>query len=127
MAPSARTSAPRARPDRPGDTIVEALVALLLLSVGALALVGLTTTLARDERRAALRRHAASAAEARLLTWSASPCVEGAGGATAGGLVERWATRRGADSLLVLVDSVRAEHEPGAVHASVVAARGCTP
>lgn len=124
------TSTARPRHDRRsrrGDTIVEALVALLLLSVGALALVGLTVTLARDERRAALRRHAASVADARLMAWRSTACAEGGGTSSGGGLEERWDARRDADSMLVLVDSVRAEHEPGAVHASVVAQRACDP
>ncbi len=112
---------------RRGDTIVEALVALLLLSVGALALVGLTVTISRDERRAALRRHASERLEARMVEWSSAPCVDDAGGTTAGGLAEGWSFRVGADSVLVLRDTVRAEHEPAAVEASLVAARGCEP
>lgn len=127
MAPSARTGRRPSGRTRRGDTIVEALVALLLLSVGALALVGLTTTLARDERRAASRRRAAAMLEARHQAWSAAPCAEDAGDAVADGLSERWSSRRAADSMLVLVDSVRAEHDPGGASASLVAVRGCEP
>ncbi|MGZ8468560.1 MAG: hypothetical protein ACXWZ7_03950 [Gemmatirosa sp.] len=123
----ARTHDRRTRGIRRGDTIVEALVALLLLSIGALALVGLTTTLARDERRAASRRRAVSMLEARQQEWSAAPCAEGEGGTVTDGLAERWSSRRAADSLLVLVDSVRAEHDPGGASASLVAVRGCDP
>jgi Tfp pilus assembly protein PilV len=127
MAPTAPAQARRSRRIRRGDTIVEALVALLLLSVGALALVGLTTTLARDERRAAARRRGAAMLEARLLAWCVAPCADGVGATTADGLTERWSSRRDADSMLVLVDSVQAEHDPSGASASLVAARGCEP
>lgn len=122
---------PDVRPPRPrlprGDTIVEALVALLLLTVGALALVGHTTTLTRDERRAASRRRAAAMLDARATDWATGECVEAAGGRTIDGLVETWTTQRGADSLMVLVDSIHVPGDPGGVRAGLVAVRGCEP
>lgn len=118
--------APRSR-GRRGDTIVEALVALLLLAVGALALVGHSAALTRDERRAADRRRAGAMLEARAAEWAAAPCADGEGARTTDGLRERWSTSRGADSLEVLVDSIVAVADPGGARAALVAARGCDP
>ncbi len=108
-----------------GDTIVEALVALLLLAIGALALVGHTATLTRDERRAAARHHAAALLEQRVVEWEGAPCADDAGARTVDGLVESWAARRDADSLAILVDSLRAADDPGGVRVGLVAVRGC--
>jgi len=110
-----------------GDTIVEALVALLLLTVGALALVGHTATLARDERRAAARHRAAAMLQARAVAWHSAPCADATGASVADGLAEAWSTSRGGDSLEVLVDSVRAPDDPAGVRIALVAARGCAP
>ena len=122
---SRRRKAPSRVP--PGDTIVEALVALLLLTVGALALIGHTATLSRDERRAAARHRAAALLDARATEWAGAPCADGAGARTVDGLAESWAAWRDADSLAVLVDSLRAADDPGGVRAGFVAVRGCAP
>jgi Tfp pilus assembly protein PilV len=123
-----RTDVRPLRPRTPrGDTIVEALVALLLLTVGALALIGHTTTLTRDERRAATRRRAAAMLDVRAADWAAGPCVEAEGGRTVDGLAEAWASRRDADSLLVLVDSIHAPGDRGGARAGLIAVRGCDP
>jgi Tfp pilus assembly protein PilV len=117
-----RSAAPR------GDTIVEALIATMLLTIGALALVGLTVVLARDERRLATRRRAAALLAQRAAEWAAIPCGDAAGVRVLGGLQERWQVSRAADSLEVLVDSVAMPADPtaadGAFH---VAVRGCAP
>ncbi|GLC27895.1 hypothetical protein [Roseisolibacter agri] len=110
-----------------GDTIVEALVALLLLATGALALIGHTATLTRDERRAAARHHAAALLEARAAEWAGAPCADGAGARTVDGLAESWTASRDADSLAILVDSLRAADDRGGVRAGLVAVRGCAP
>ena len=124
MATALRARTPRAPR---GDTIVEALVALLLLTVGALALVGHTATLARDERRAAARHRGAAMLQARAIAWQSAPCADAAGARTVDGLAEAWSTSRSADSLEVLLDSVRAPDDPAGVHAGLISARGCAP
>ena len=121
----------RPRPTLPriprGDTIVEALVALLLLAVGALALIGHTATLTRDERRAAARHRAAALLDARAADWAGTPCADGTGTRVVDGLAESWTAWRDTDSLAVLVDSVRAADDVGGVRAGLVAVRGCAP
>lgn len=112
---------------RRGDTIVEALVALVLLATGALALIGHTATLARDERRAAARHRAAALLEARAAEWTSLPCADGTGARVVDGLAETWTAWRDADSLAVLVDSLRAADDRGGVRAGLVTVRGCAP
>ena len=116
---------PRAR--RRGDTIVEALVATVLLTVAALALLTLSAVLLREERRAATRTRAAALLEARLAEWRAGPCDAPGGARVVDGLHEQWTVARDADSLEVLRDSVLAPDDPGQGSVAVVAMRGCTP
>ena len=121
---------PPTRPSaaRRGDTILEALVATLLLGVGVLALVGLSVVLARDERRLAARRRAAEVVAEREAAWASAPCGDGTGGRLVGGLRERWSVARAADSLEVLVDSVATPADASAPEeVSVTAVRGCAP
>ena len=122
-----RPTSPRRVRRRSGDTIIEALVACLLLTVGGLSLLGVAATLAREERRATARRRAASVLESRLATWSASPCGPVEGSRRVGGLEERWRTVLDADSVEQLVDSVRVPNDAGGVADGVVAVRGCSP
>jgi Tfp pilus assembly protein PilV len=110
---------------RRGDSIVEALVATVLLTVGALALVGLGATLARDERRAALRRRAAVMVAARVGAWTAAPCADADGGGGAPGLVERWRSGATADSLQQLVDSVSSPVDSTAGAVGLTLLRSC--
>ena len=110
-----------------GDTIVEALVALLLLTVGALALVGHTATLTREERRAAARHRAVALLDARVVEWASAACADDASARAIDGLRETWTAWRDADSLAVLADTLRAPDDPGGVRAGLVAVRGCAP
>lgn len=110
-----------------GSTIVEALVAALLLTVGALALVALATHLRRDERRAATRDRAAELLEERLVGWDRAPCGAGGGERTVGALRERWSVERAGDSLELLRDSIVAPADTRQDGASLVAVRGCAP
>lgn len=112
---------------RRGDTVLEALVATLLLSVGVLALVGLSVVLARDERRLASRRRAAVMVAEREAAWASTACAEDTGGRIVDGLRERWRVARAADSLEVLVDSVAMPAVTAAEEVSLVAVRGCAP
>ncbi|MDF1506130.1 hypothetical protein [Roseisolibacter sp. H3M3-2] len=121
----------RARPTRAprrGDAIVEALVATLLLAVGALALLSLGAVLRRDARRGGARLRAAELLEARLAEWRATPCDGPASGTrVVGALRERWTVARDADSLEVLRDSVLAPGDAGQGGVALVAVRGCAP
>ena len=120
--------APRPPAARRGDAILEALVATVLLTVGALAFVGLSVVLARDERRLASRRRAAAMVDERTAAWAAAPCADGVGGRVVDGLRERWSVARAADSLEVLVDSIAMPADAGrSEEVRLVAVRGCAP
>ena len=126
--PARAHPAPLASTPRRGDTILEALVATLLLGVGVLALVGLSVVLARDERRLASRRRAGLMVAEREAVWASAPCADAMGGRLVDGLRERWRVARAADSLEVLVDSVAMPADAAASEeVSLTAVRGCAP
>ncbi len=126
--PARAFPAPRPSASRRGDTIVEALVATLLLSVGVLALVGVSVVLSRDERRLASRRRAAVLVAEREAAWASSPCADATGGRLIDGMRERWSVARAADSLEVLVDSVAMPADAAASEeVSLAAVRWCAP
>ena len=126
--PSSELRAPRRGTARRGDTIVEALLATMLLTMGVLALVALTIALARDERRLANRRRAATLLAERAAEWLSAPCADVTGARVVDGLQERWSVARAADSLEVLTDSVDMQGvAAGSEHVGHVAVRGCAP
>ena len=111
-----------------GDTIIEALVATTLLTVGVLALVSLSVVMARDERRLAARRRAATVLAQRASEWTSGPCTDATGGRLVDGLQERWRVARAPDSLEVLIDSVAMPADAATSEVvDHVAARGCAP
>ena len=65
---------------RKGFTIVELLIALVLLDVGLLALVGLAASIARDAATSRIRTDALSAASARLERMASVACHGAASG-----------------------------------------------
>ena len=99
----------------------------MLLTVGVLALVGLTATLARDERRVVTRRRAAALLAERASAWGAAPCGEGEGTRTVGGLVERWRATVTPDSLALLADSVVMPVDPSSADVGLATLRPCAP
>jgi Tfp pilus assembly protein PilV len=119
--------APRTPPAPRGDTIVEALVATLLLTVGGLALLSLSAVLLRDERRGAARVRAASLFDERATQWTTQPCGGAGGSRQLAGLHETWTVARTADSLEVLRDSVHAPADPRERPLALTALRGCAP
>lgn len=126
--PAVAVPAPRPSSARRGGTIIEALVATLLLGVGVLALVGLSVVLARDERRLAARWRAAVMVAEREAVWASSPCGDGTGGRVVDGMRERWSVARAADSLELLVDSVATPPDAAiSEEVSLAALRGCDP
>ena len=126
--PARTLSAPCRSVAERGDTILEALVATVLLTVGVLSLVGLSAVLARDERRLTARRRAATMVAERAAVWASAPCGDATGGRLVDGLRERWTVARAADSLEVLVDSIALPPDAAASDAvSLIAIRGCAP
>lgn len=65
---------------RRGFTLVELLVALVLLNIGLLALVGLTASLSQSVDRLRAGARAESVAMARVERIGATPCTESASG-----------------------------------------------
>jgi Tfp pilus assembly protein PilV len=101
-----RYRAPR-RPRAPrGLTIVEALVALLVLAVGILALIGSTAQLVRVEHATRDGERAAQMLGDRLESTAALPCSDSSGVTFAAPFVERWRRMR-VDDVTTLADTVR--------------------
>ncbi len=109
--------------DRRGFTLVEALVALVLFEVAALALVATTALTARDLATADRHARAFAMASDRVARIRGSACAGGASGALAhqGGLEERWRVE-GAGPLRAVIDSVTIALPRGRTGAVVVRA-----
>jgi prepilin-type N-terminal cleavage/methylation domain-containing protein len=75
---------------RAGFTLVELLVAVVLVDAGLLALAGTTAWLARRNTEIRTRTAAVAIASNRLQSLSAVPCAPRSGTAANGALVERW-------------------------------------
>jgi Tfp pilus assembly protein PilV len=93
-------------PPRRGTATAESLVALVVLSVGVLALLGLMADGARQERRAAVRMRGTAMLIERAERARAGPCAPGEGSRSVDGYAEVWQADTG-DGSLVLRGSVR--------------------
>jgi prepilin-type N-terminal cleavage/methylation domain-containing protein len=91
---------------RPGFTLVELLVAIVLLNVGLLALVGGSATLVRRHSAIHLRGTATRIATARLEQLATSPCRASSGELTHDGVNETWTTSALPHDVRELADSV---------------------
>ncbi len=98
-------TSPRRRPAA-GFSLVELLVALSVLTVGLLALAGVTAGVLRASNTAARGARAAELLEARAESLHVVACDSGSGEGEADGLRERWRVGRDGE-LLVLADTVR--------------------
>lgn len=96
MTPRATARATRAPADRRGFTLIEVIAAIMLLSIGLLAIAGLGVVAAKTTRRGSTQTLAAAIAQSRFDSLSSLPCASlAAAGATSGtsttrGVVERW-------------------------------------
>lgn len=93
--------------DARGFTLIETVIALVLLQLGVLALVGTSGAVARDLAEAAARRRAHAAARNRVEILRAAACAEASTGTARlqAGMVEIWRVEaKGAGRLVV--DSV---------------------
>jgi type II secretory pathway pseudopilin PulG len=108
---SARPGDGLARRERDGMTIVEVVVAILMLSVGLLALAGLAAGASKAIRGGGTQVVAAAVAQSRFDSLSSVPCATLAnGGATSGssttrGITERWSVTDGRN-IKRLADSI---------------------
>lgn len=103
-------NAPRHPPRRPpraraGLTLVELLVALVVLAVGVLALAGVALAVFRAAADAELAARAAARLEARADSLHLLACADGAGVVDDGAIRETWSARLDGD-LLRLADTV---------------------
>ncbi|MBM3907438.1 MAG: prepilin-type N-terminal cleavage/methylation domain-containing protein [Gemmatimonadetes bacterium] len=93
-------------------TLVELIVALMLLGVGIAAYARAAAAIARLEGSARLRLTAAAALAARLDSLSGLPCGEARGGVAATeGIHETWRVRPG-DGILLWDDSIAVPARP---------------
>ncbi len=108
---------------RRGFTLVEVLVAVLLIDVGLLAVVAGSAVVIRRQNELRLRGAAASAAANRVQTLIGIGCRPGGGSALTGtGVREAWDVRRGDRGTWDIRDSVT--YTIGTVtHATVVTTR----
>ncbi len=78
---------------RAGFSLVELLVAIILVEVALLAVVQTTAVVVRRRNEAHARAGAVSAATARVEQVLASPCGAVAGASTAPAVIEAWSSR----------------------------------
>jgi prepilin-type N-terminal cleavage/methylation domain-containing protein len=87
-------------------TLVELLIATVVLSVGLLALSSAGVAIVRLESRGRRLSRAAGAAETRLELLRARGCTAGSGVSASGALEERWSAVTTTSATLVLTDTV---------------------
>lgn len=114
----------RARPRfRRGFSIVELVVAMMLVAIGLLSLVGANTVLVRRRNEARQRLTAVTAATNRVAQLSSGPCLSVSGAANGSpGMAERWSVRSEPNATREIVDSVHFGARPAhafAVHTRV--------
>jgi len=114
--PTVRDRAPR------GFSIVELIVAMMLLAIGVLALVGANTILIRRRNEARQRLAAVGAGTNRLAQLAAGRCVSASGRSGAPpGIAERWSVAARANAFRDIEDSVSFGARPA--HAFVLRTR----
>jgi Tfp pilus assembly protein PilV len=92
---------------RTGFTLVEVLIAVILIDVGLLALVASSAVLVRQANALRLRNAALRAATNRLQQLGGAPCLPATGTATtADGIREAWFVSAPATRILDVRDSV---------------------
>ena len=91
---------------RPAFTLVELLVACLVLGTGVLALASTSVAVARLTGDAAREGAAAERAQSRMEAMRAAQCVAASGSALAGGIIEWWSAAPAAGGA-ALSDSVQ--------------------
>ena len=96
---------------RNGFTLVELIVAVLLLTVGLGALAGTSTWVLRETAASRRAERAAVIAQARLELLRVGSCASGSGTATHGELVERWSVVLDERRAIAIVSVAGRDHE----------------
>lgn len=107
----------------PGFTIIELLIATVVLAVGLLALTSAGAAIVKLERRGQQLSLVAGMGEARLELLRSQHCAAVSGARDNGNLEERWRVTHGAARTLVLVDTVMLDTPGGAAPRTVHAFR----
>ena len=118
----------RGERSRPGLTVVEVLVALMLVTIGLLAIAGSTSLALRTTLDAARRHAAAQRAVSRVAQLAAAGCDRAAGGADADAVrqvSERWTIVARANGFAIISDSVMWTSARGARSFSLTSAFTC--
>ncbi len=112
--------------NRAGFTIVEQLVALVVLGVGLLVIAQGVVSLQRYARRAGLRLDATAAASSAVERMSAMSCSAAVGTDTAGRVTVRW-TRGGQAPGATITARAAADVDGRPARDSLSSARDCRP
>ena len=126
MPTSPRTSRGNCR--RTGFTVVEVLVALMLVSIGLLAVAGSTTLALRTTLDAARRRDAAQRIASRFAQLAGAGCALATAGAaadTSHALSEQWYVAPRVNGLAMVTDSVRWMSARGPISFALTSAITC--
>ncbi|CAN5919470.1 hypothetical protein BH11GEM1_BH11GEM1_36100 [soil metagenome] len=113
---------------RPGFSVVEVMVALIVVSVGLLAIAGSTALTLRTSLDATRRHAAAEQAASRVARLTAGGCDRAAGGRAAsadGQMTEQWSVGARVNGFLVVSDTVRWTSARGARTFSLASAIAC--
>ncbi len=103
---AANPASPPSRHLSPGFTLVELLIATVVLAVGLLALTSAGAATVKLEGRGQRLSTIASLGETRLELLRANRCAATSGGASSGGLDERWRLEYGPTRTRLLIDSI---------------------
>ncbi|MEO7458424.1 MAG: prepilin-type N-terminal cleavage/methylation domain-containing protein, partial [Gemmatimonadaceae bacterium] len=112
----------------PGFSIVEVLVALMLVTIGLLAVAGSSALALRTSLDAGRRRHAAHRVASRLSSLEAAGCAgvtSGYAADTALQLTERWTVVVRSPAYVIVADSVTWLGPQGVVHRTLTSALPC--
>lgn len=99
---------------RDGSTVVELLIALVIVTIGLLALAGAAALVARETGRGHRELALARAARTRLERLTSTPCAAlASGSAAANGIAERWTVAEGRNGVRRLVVTAEAPASAG--------------
>ena len=119
---------PRPRPSPPGFSLAEVLVALMVITVGLLAIAGSTALTLRTTSDATRRLAAAELAASRVAQLTAAGCDRAVGGSAAAAtfqLTERWIVGARTNGFMVVSDTVRWASARGTRSFSLASAIAC--
>ena len=111
----------------PGFTLVELLVATVVLSVGLLALTSAGAAIVKLESRGGRLSRVAALAETRLELVRVERCAATSGSGEIGRLQERWSVIHSAPSTFTVVDSVSDNDGAGSTPRRVDVFRSAVP